>query len=74
MTLSMGMAQDAVGFFAEIAEMYTHFPLQFMLTFFIFPILVSFSIANLKYSKNCESAYKTIEIGFTLCTCGVYFL
>lgn len=61
------------------AEMYTHFPLRFMLTFLSL-VLVSFSIANLKHLKkkknNCESAYKNIESAFILCTYGfmVYFL
>lgn len=54
--------------------MYTHSPLGFVMMFFLFHVLVSFSIANLKRSKNCESAYKNIEIDFTLRTCGVYFL
>lgn len=50
------------------------FPIIVHTDVFLFPILVGFSIANLKHSKDCESAYKNIEIGFTLCTCGVYFL
>lgn len=83
MTPSMNIAQAAADFLLRQqyrAEMYTHFPLRFMLTFLSL-VLVSFSIANLKHSKkkkknNCESAYKNIESAFILCTYGfmVYFL
>lgn len=53
MTPSMNIAQAAADFLLRQqyrAEMYTHFPLRFMLTFLSL-VLVSFSIANLKHSK-----------------------
>lgn len=49
----MNIAQAAADFLLRQqyrAEMYTHFPLRFMLTFLSL-VLVSFSIANLKHSK-----------------------
>lgn len=63
-------------FFSDIrvqsTNLYT-FPITVDVDIFIFPILISFTISNPKYSKNCESVYKNSGTNLTLYTMDFIF-